>query len=519
MKPVEYRFKYRHTEHNQRAFEFDLSEFNLQLKRKEHNGELTIHDNQIETATKIREYFDVRSTLAVSVIAPCQSGKTGTMIALAGELMKHHEIPLENIFIITGHSSISWEQQTRDRFPICLRNRVYHRTKLTNKFQLDVWDKKNVLIIIDEMHIAAGDKKTVYDVFKNLGYMDSKNLYENDIKIAEFSATPDGVIVSRMKQWSKYEHKTVKGNPGPGYTSHVDYLESGRMLQSEDLSGYTKNKDSFVRKKAIQNVINLIIKIRETFGSGNRYHIIRMPQLKDAQDMLKENILNCADNGFDTMSYDEKSREDIPCINKLLGTEPSKHTFIFVKEMLRCSDTIEKKFLGVVYERYSESPSSESTQIQGLAGRVCGYDVPSDIIVYVNIPSVEKYIKLYEGNFEDIEKMKWRSITTGKGTYADNENYSSSSKSSDNIEIGYRLFDDNERHTSLPKFCKEQLKWKPKADAGYKINALKDHASDQIIARKWGLDNNITRRVVRGKDGKWVVYWLKEKFPEVPSDE
>jgi len=496
--------------------------FNLGVEENQLEDENYLHENQCEMATKIRECFDDRSTLFVSGIAPCQSGKTGTMIALVGELMKHQEIPLENIFLITGHSSKSWEEQTRTRLPDCLSGRVFHRNRL-NQFQVEVSGKTNVLIIIDEMHIAAADKKTVYDVFKNLGYMDSKTLYEKDIKIAEFSATPDGVIVSR-KQWSTDQHKIVKGNPGTGYTSHADYLKNGRMMQSKDLSGFTKNNNPAVSKvlkdRAMQNVADLATSIKEYHGSNNHlYHIIRMPQLTDAQTMLKDNIRECIGSEFNVLTWDE-SKEEISCLHTLLQVKPSKHTFILIKEMLRCADTIEKKFIGDVYERYSKNPS-DSAQIQGLAGRVCGYNVPKRIRVYVNLASIKKYIELYEGNFENIEDVKkWKSPTMGKGTYADNENYSSSSKSSDNSEIGYKLFDDSERQTSLPKFCKEHLHWTPKALTGHEIKVFKKYTSRDIITRKWGLNKTKTaRRLARGIDGKWVVYWLKEKFPEVPSDE
>ena len=495
--------------------------FNLGIEENQLEDENYLHENQLEMATKIRMCFDDRSTLSVSAIAPCQSGKTGAMIALVGESMKHHEILLENIFLITGHSSKSWEEQTRTRLPDCLSGRVFHRNRL-NQFQVEVSGKTNVLIIIDEMHIAAGDKKTVYDVFKNLGYMDSKNLYEKDIKIAEFSATPDGVIVSR-RQWDADQHKIVKGNPGTGYTSHADYLKNGRMMQSKDLAGFTKNKDPDVSKvskdQAMQNVADLATSIKEYHGSNNHlYHIIRMPQNKDAQELLRANIKKCTGSDFTVLTWDE-SKTDISCLDTLLQVRPPKHTFILIKEMLRCADTIEKKFIGDVYERYSKNPS-DSAQIQGLAGRVCGYGVPNRIRVYVNVASIKKYIELYEGNFENIEGIKWKSTTTGKGTYADNENYSSSSESSDNTVIGYKLFDDSERHTSLVEFCKEHFEWKPKADAGYNIRELENHTSHDIITRKWGLNKTkTTRRLAKGVDGKWIVYWLKEKFPEVPSDE
>ena len=107
-------------------------------------------------------------------------------------------------------------------------------------------------------------------------------------------------------------------------------------------------------------------------------------------------------------TYDKDS--DIEDINSILITEPEIHRFIFIKEKLRCAKTLNKAHLGVVYERYTKSPN-DAVVIQGLIGRGTGYDDNGESIYYTNIPSIEKYKKLWDSNFED-KTVKWNSKTT-----------------------------------------------------------------------------------------------------------
>ena len=88
---------------------------------------------------------------------------------------------------------------------------------------------------------------------------------------------------------------------------------------------------------------------------------------------------------------------------KILSTKPSVHTFIFIKETLRCAKTIDKTYVGVLYERASRRVS-DSSIIQGLAGRATGYhNFP--LIIFTNIPSVERYRLLWDNKFDP--SVKW----------------------------------------------------------------------------------------------------------------
>ena len=90
-----------------------------------------------------------------------QVGKTGAMISLIEQYVDRYEIPISNIYIITGLSSKSWINQVKKRFPDILETQIYHRNDLTDKFTFDVMSKNDSLVIIDEVQIAA-QKKTNY---------------------------------------------------------------------------------------------------------------------------------------------------------------------------------------------------------------------------------------------------------------------------------------------------------------------------------------------------------------------
>lgn len=98
------------------------------------------------------------------IAALTQSGKTGAMCALVKNYLNDttNKIPIENIYIITGLSSREWVEQTSIRMPESVQPRVFHRDHLTKKFLLDIMNKKNVLIIMDEVQIAAKENQTLH---------------------------------------------------------------------------------------------------------------------------------------------------------------------------------------------------------------------------------------------------------------------------------------------------------------------------------------------------------------------
>jgi superfamily II DNA or RNA helicase len=109
------------------------------------NRKLMIYPNQIQTAKEVIDGFENKSIILQMVLGKCQSGKTGTMLAIIKEFLERNiVIPVENIYIITGLSSRDWKNQTKSRFPLRIQQRGFHRSDLPKGFKEDLLNKKIV---------------------------------------------------------------------------------------------------------------------------------------------------------------------------------------------------------------------------------------------------------------------------------------------------------------------------------------------------------------------------------------
>jgi hypothetical protein len=406
-----------------------LSQLN-KLSRKS-----VIFENQKKIASKVVTAFKNRKIINIMVVSKTQSGKTGSMCATIKQYLEDTSnlIPIENIYIITGLSSIEWKEQTKERMPESMQKRVFQRCELPNTFVDEIKGKKNILIIMDEIQVAAKKGQTIYNTFTTAGLLDKSKLYENDIKILEYTATPDGTIYDLMK-WGDASNK-ILADVGDGYISSFDLLQAGRVKQYKDLCGYDK-KTKKINKKVFENikeVKNDIDNYRDP-----KYHIFRTKNGPE-QDLTIKNFKKIFNpDNYDFIKYDGES--EIVDINNTLKNPPEKHTFIFIKEMLRCAKTLKKRYIGILYDRYSGNPD-DTTIIQGLVGRDTGYDNNGVSICYTNIDSINRYEELWQSNFED-KTIKWNSKTTkytngilsGKDTFNDPKNYDGFSVASDDSD-------------------------------------------------------------------------------------
>ena len=341
------------------------------------------------------------SKVNILVCGKTQTGKTGCMLAVIKFMLTTNPLPISNIFIITGMSSIDWITDTITHMPYALRNSIFHRGNLKKMIPL-IKNKKNCLILIDEIQLSGEATHTISFVFNTVGLYDTKYLYNNNIKIAQFTATPDGHIYDII-DWG-HMSAVIKLEPGRGYTSATDLLNSGRVKQYKSLTDI----------KAIEE-IKTVIYSRYRYGTDEnspRYHTIRIPSSKGNID---RKIINFFKSVFgNEFIYEEKFLEKKKDnINTMLAIEPLIHTFIFIKDILRCAKTKYKRHLGIEYERYAPN-TYDSTIIQGSIGRLTGYDDNKKSICFTNIKSIEKYQKLWDDNFDNLS-VRWRSATTNEG--------------------------------------------------------------------------------------------------------
>ena len=225
-------------------------------------------------AENIRDLFNNKSIVNCLVYGMTQTGKTGCMTSLIQHYILSYSIPIEHIYIITGLSDKQWKKDTKNRMPDSINARVFHRANLRQTFIKDIL-KQNILIIMDEIQIACQEDQTIYKILKKCGFYDLNLLLQNDIKLIQFSATPDGNI-NDISDWKNYSAK-VKLEPGEGYYGVKQAIEQKRIRQFKILDN-------------IDNVAELKSVIDDRYSSP-RYHLVRVPNKRgNKQKDLIENI-------------------------------------------------------------------------------------------------------------------------------------------------------------------------------------------------------------------------------------
>ena len=300
------------------------------------------------------------------------------MIATIRQYVKKNIIPTDNIYIITPLSDNDWIKQTKDRVPECIHKNIYHRNHLS-KLANEIKNKTNVLLLLDEIHIACKNNQSVNKFINDIGLNNKDEFLKKNIKIVEFSATPDGTIydietqiynndvITNNNDYIKFSEiiiyeapKTYKSsmdlfthgrdiirddnNVYSGFVEKDDIDINGRVYQSKDLCCYNKTNKCIDKVSAYNNIKELINIIKRC--KRKCYHIIRT-QTRDKQNITINNFRETCKNerfNYITRKYDqEKGYVDVN--EELLKYEPTEHTFIFIKDKLRCSKTLTKKYI------------------------------------------------------------------------------------------------------------------------------------------------------------------------------
>jgi len=504
--------------------------FNIDL-----NSKIIEFENRTEDLTNILTLVMNKKNTHILIIGRTQDGKTYVMVKTIHNIINTSLIPLTNIFIITGLSNKDWVEQMKNRTPEILHSNIYHRQDLKTKFVDKIKQiGKNIIINIDEAHIASSFKNTIAQVFKELRLDDKQYLYENNILIIEYTATTNGTIID-LNNTKKDNYGFYKLNKLPEYTGIEDLLNQNRVREcknlylpelKEVLFNFDKPKkndnnidsDNDNNKIDIDLINDIELSIKELakeylsnkkiytdedievllneYDIDDKYiNIIttyynqlidiydNIFEIKDVVDTYgepsyvlirtktsyKQSItINLFKQIFkeDTTNFITYDRESY-ITTDILKIKPSKTTIIFIKEMLRCSITLYKRYISVLYDRYSFK-SNDDTSLQGLAfGRGSGYDDNGKYIVFGDINSAKKYIKLYNANFGD-DSIIWNSntttttnkITQSLGTYNNDECVKSGTRIKKNKQNYNILFEECKSHQEAQEFVDKIAKIK-----------------------------------------------------------
>jgi|TARA_B110000285_G_scaffold148527_1_gene165767 hypothetical protein len=312
--------------------------------------------------------------LTVFAIAPTQSGKTGSMLSTIQHFYNshNHHVPLNNIFIFTTHSSREWLIQTKQRFPKKFENNIFHRNQIKT-FIRTIRGKKNCLIIFDESHIASSRFQTMFRVYNALTLYNSTHMYQNNIKIVHFTATPKNIIHDAQANWGK-SFDILEMRVPVSYVSLHNYMENKQILQAKDLRN-----------------IEHVVEFKQFVSEHNPgYHIIRTSRGKYHQETI--NHFKNVFYSFNNTSFISEPNDKSFDFDVILKIKPKYNTFIFIIDKIRCAKTIDIQFVHNLYERTSDN-SEFSTIIQGLAGRATGYHkCVQHIRIFSHIKHISQFI-------------------------------------------------------------------------------------------------------------------------------
>jgi hypothetical protein len=352
----------------------------------------------------------------IHLSAEMQSGKTGVMNSLIRLIIANAELcqmACDSIFVLTGMSDRAWVKQTVERVVYDVRENIKHSGTLKKiSPTLTLMSRrdgglKNILIIVDESHIAASEAnrpfKEVYNFVKGLC---GSKFIENNIKFVTVSATDPAMNIATHKVTAGVGSVRLMNNPR--YLSVQKLNELGRIMRSSDLAAEA-NMDAFYTFIAARPELHkkyIIIRARGVYEGTDRTTTIK----KYINEMFSEfsPVITEWDSKAprpdriaaptDGSSVSSKMED----INELLSVEPDTLHFIMVKGMFYAAKTMDTEHVGVLYDS-SSIHQKHDTALQSFLGRACGYNKNTNLFIFGNMEAVETYIDIWR----DIEsKMK-----------------------------------------------------------------------------------------------------------------
>jgi hypothetical protein len=369
----------------------------LQEKRKR---VLVYEDQKIVGEEIVRSLKD---KIVVTLCAPPQWGKTGVSLYVSYKLSLQK---IKHVFYLTGMSDKTWVEQTKERLLPSWKDNVYHRNTL-NRFMARVANlkmkkkDKNILLIIDECHIANRKEHILSEIMDVFGIQDIRCFKDKNIRILQISATPSNALVD-AEELNEYHQKIIP-------VIHKDYVSFHTFLKKDKLKTPYALSDLSQCEQFIQHFKRF---------PDHRYHFVRIsskgPSGKVNYQTVKNNLkLLCDTNHFELIQMDGSvKKEQIHHIYQSLSVKPDKHTIIIIKDMLGAAKTIDDTYIGCVHESTPDK-KDYSSEVQGLPGRLCGWTKQkgnNSPIIFCNREIIETYMNLYDTDFcyQNDEYIEWK---------------------------------------------------------------------------------------------------------------
>ena len=343
------------------------------------------HPPQLLAAYQIFIAFFIRRKACVHLGAEMQAGKTGVLAGLIRIILSNHKklgIHPSSIFTITGMSDAAWKKQTKERLIGDVRGGVEHNARggldriRKELYKIHSRELRNILVIVDESHIAAADtngpNKIIFNTMESL--CPRSKWVENNIHILTISATDPAKVMDITA-----DSAVVRLQTTTDYQSVEGLLLEGRIIPIEG--------DIDTATDAIREIIR---------GYGvPLYHILR-PKAVNYQRTITALTREFPDTNiiaWDGVNKGTDSSMSDADINDILLVSPARTTFIILKNMFYAAKTLEDEYVGILYDRVG---GRDDTNLQSLLGRACGYFKSKRTYVFTSQQTVDNYITCWK---------------------------------------------------------------------------------------------------------------------------
>ena len=347
---------------------------------------MTIYDNQIKAAEKVKQIFDNfyssfnynRFEFAV-INGLLQSGKTGCLVHLARLLYR------EEIIALTTYDDKALVSQFDNDFANEFNVRTVKISTIIKKLETDtqlIKDIRNASVIfIDEGEYRLGNESELSKLVETI----MTKFPEKRFLFVFAGAT--NFTINYLSHMFRFPSHPVQLESGDGYTGITNFYDSPNFNHIERV-GPVKVTDEIL--DSLKDTLS-----QHTTG----LYMLRIPTTANDADEVAGDLAKIFNNQIQSDSLTIKSihskdgkeiKDELRAATKL---SMKKNVIIIVCGALQAGfrfvDVI-KQNIRFVYETYSKSASA----IQGLIGRSCGYhdNIP---VIWADRRVFEEYIKLY----------------------------------------------------------------------------------------------------------------------------
>lgn len=384
-----------------------------------------ISKQQIKASKQIIRNFK-RNRRWGMLVAQMQSGKSTTYYLVATEMIRHNII--DRAIIISGNTETNLRDQVVQNIPAFLQSyaqlfltdmnyneqqriiqyiqhRIYVKWGIHEIKHTFINDDVRTLCVWDESH-AAQNKMMGPDIFfTNNGISPDGNqisLEDNNLYVLSVSATPFSEDINNLHQ---EQHKfRVNLQVTSAYHSIKNMLQNGLII------GF--NTDDLLRQ--FRQVM-----LRHNKHDTPKYALVRFRESKHISiNEIKYIIYTC---GWDYLTFDSSNESDIQDISEL-EQPPHTNTIVLLKGKCRMGKVVPNKHIAFCMET-SKKPKTD-TILQGLMGRMCGYNKNTNVEVYVSnfvkhSGDIERYVTYSES--KEIVEIPTRAANLTKDMTTGNE--------------------------------------------------------------------------------------------------